>query len=289
MNEDEFARARRRIAAQGFPSSGKDFKGMLADFHDSLERSDLLALRSVKKTGEPERMIEALCEPAAETLTIPEAIAEIERIWMNELRYQHYEAHSLSRRDYELSLEFVTLDGPGSFYVTGQIAVDVRKIQGQIKAVTFWYRLVGSGWSEAGIFDGVDKAFLTASYLSDALRDLTGAVIALLQGAEEARCAWQEEPGEYRWALRRRGDHLKIDNLWFGDTFSGEADERGKPVFSSECSLLRFVGQLRDQLAKLLDEHGAEGYQRTWGISFPQDEYLRLGELIARGRPENKR
>jgi hypothetical protein len=289
LKPEEINRIKRKIMAQGFPSSGDDLKGMIEDFNHALDQSPILTLRRVKKTGAPDRMIEALCEPATDALTIPEIVAEVERIWMDELRYRHHEAHALSQRDYEVWLDFVTLSDPGSFYVTGRIAVDVRKIQGQIKTVSFWYRLAGSGWSEAGILDGVDKAILTASHLSDALRELTEAVIALLRGGEEGRCAWQEEPGEHRWIFRRRGDHLTIDILCFDDTFSTEADERGKPVFSSECSLLRFAGQLRDQLAKLLDEHGAKGYQRNWGTPFPHDEYRRLEELIAKGWPENER
>jgi hypothetical protein len=281
MNADEFARVRTKIMAQGYPSSGLDLRGMLEDFHHALDQSEILALLWVKKTGQPEQMIDARCEPAVDTVTIDVVAAEIERIWREDLRYSSFEAHALFRHDYDVSLDFVTSSGPGSFYVTGRIAVDTRRIQGQIKAVTFWYRLAGKGWSEAGIFDGVEQALLTASYLSDGLTELVDAVNALLQGREESRCAWQEEPGEYRWIFARRGDHLKIDIRWFGDTFSTESDERGQPVFSSECSLLRFAMQLRDQLATLIEEHGADGYQRQWGMPFPREEYRRLQELLA--------
>ena len=114
MNQDEFARARAKIMAQGFPSSGVDLQGMIEDFHHSLDQSSFLTLRSVKKTGEPERMIEARCEPASDTLTIPEVIAEIERAWMEELRYSHYEAHVVTHLGYEAALEFVTVPAPGS-------------------------------------------------------------------------------------------------------------------------------------------------------------------------------
>jgi hypothetical protein len=287
MNADEFARVRTKIMAPGFPSAGIDLRGMLEDFHHALDQSEILKRLWVKKTGQPAQMIDARCEPAEQTVTIDEAAVEIERVWMEDLRYSHFEAHALFQDDYDLSLDFVTLSAPGSFYVTGRIAVDTRKIQGQIKAVTFWYRLSGAGWSEAGIFDGVNRAFLTASYLSDALTALVDAVNALLQGRAESRCAWQEEPGEYRWIFARRGDHLMIDIRWFGDTFSTESDERGQPVFSSDYSLVRFAIQLRDQLAKLMGEHGADGYQRSWGAPFPWEAYRRLEELIAERGGEN--
>src|SRR5262245_17882327 len=113
MTEHDFTRARTKIMAQSFPSSGVDLQGMIEDFHHTLDQSRLLTLRSVKKTGNPERMIEARCEPAADSLTIPEVIAEVERVWMAELRYSHYEAHAVIHHDYEVSLDFVTLSESG--------------------------------------------------------------------------------------------------------------------------------------------------------------------------------
>jgi hypothetical protein len=285
MTLDELISVKRKIMARSVPGSGDDLEGMMMDFQHFLEGSNLLAQVGIKKTGDPGCMIEATCQPAAKTLTIPEIIAEIKRLWMEELRSPHFEAHAVGRADYDVTLDFITLCEHGSFYVTGSIAVDVSKIQGPIKVVRFWYRLVGHGWSEAGIFDGVNRAFLSASYLSDALGDLTNAVIALLRGAQRSTCSWQEEPGEYRWVFDREDERLRIDILWFEDTFSHELEGKGKLFYSTECELRRFACQLRDQLSRLLEEHGLEGYMQIWANhDFPMTEYRKLEDLLASRR-----
>jgi len=63
---------------------------------------------------------------------------------------------------------------------------------------SFSYQLETAGWSTATVSDGERSVVLTASYLSDALGDLTRAVIALLRGAEQATLTWHEEPGRAR-------------------------------------------------------------------------------------------
>jgi len=60
----------------------------------------------------------------------------------------------------------------------------------------FDYRLVGTGWSEARVADAHRHAVLPASYLLDALGNLIEAVALVVEGAGEARCSWDEEPGE---------------------------------------------------------------------------------------------
>src|SRR2546423_1534981 len=93
------------------PRSPGDDQG----FPHALDQSWLLTPRSVKRTGQPDRMIEASCEPAADTITVPEVIVETERVWTEELRYTHFEAHAVIHHDYDVSLDFVTLSEPGSF------------------------------------------------------------------------------------------------------------------------------------------------------------------------------
>ena len=74
----------------------------------------------------------------------------------------------------------------------------------------FGYRLTGTGWSEARLGDGPCSVRITASYLGDALGELLEAVGVLLEGAEQARCSWAEEPGEYRWIFDRAGSDVRL-------------------------------------------------------------------------------
>jgi hypothetical protein len=78
--------------------------------------------------------------------------------------------------------------------------------------------LTSRGWLEATLVCGGTEAVVGASYLTDAPSDLIHTVRSLLEGRSEAVCAWQEEPGEYRWIFRRDGGRVFIAVLWFEKT-----------------------------------------------------------------------
>jgi len=63
------------------------------------------------------------CEPRAATTSAEDLSAELERIWLHDLRFTE-EAHTLERRDASLILDFITWwpKSDGSF-VTGNIVL----------------------------------------------------------------------------------------------------------------------------------------------------------------------
>lgn len=140
----------------------------------------------------------------------------------------------------------------------------------------FEYRLTGAGWAEARIADGITEAVITASYLSDALGDLLQAVGRLLEGAAEARCSWEEEPGEYRWIFLRAGNDVTLKILAFDDMWgwpaeeggvavpSPEPDERGELQFSTTQPLAVLARAIADGAQAILDEYGEAGYLAEW-------------------------
>jgi hypothetical protein len=131
-------------------------------------------------------------------------------------------------------------------------------------AVEFTYRLTGTGWAEARIADGTSSATITASYLGDALCDLLEAVGVLLEGAEEARCSWEEEPGEYRWIFERTGSDVGVRVLALSDNFPREPDERGVVVFETRTPLREVARAVVEGAQKALDHYGEEEYLRRW-------------------------
>jgi hypothetical protein len=141
----------------------------------------------------------------------------------------------------------------------------------------FEYRLTGTGWAEARIGDDASHAILTASYLSDALGDLLEAIGLLLEGASEARCSWEEEPGEYRWIFVRTGDNdVQLEILAFDDMYSRpvtlpgvaelcpQPDARGELRFSTRQPLGVLARAIADGAAAALGEYGEEGYLAKW-------------------------
>jgi hypothetical protein len=97
--------------------------------------------------------------------------------------------------------------------------------------LTITDRLIGRGWSETVVTDGDRSVLVTAASLSDALADLSEAVLARLRGADRASCRFADEPGEHRWLFERRRDRLALTIRRFPTTFA--AARRTKPARSS--------------------------------------------------------
>jgi hypothetical protein len=144
------------------------------------------------------------------------------------------------------------------------------------------YRLIGSGWSECNIVIDEYEATITASYLSDALRDLLGAVSRIVEGVSEATASFAEEPGEYRCRFFRQGpDRLHVRILEFPNLWSNRPDEEGSVVLDAECRLRTFAGAVFSASQKLLEESGMEGYRDMWGRhDFPIEQQEKLRNLL---------
>jgi hypothetical protein len=153
--------------------------------------------------------------------------------------------------------------------------------QRQWDVFEFDYALTGSGWAEARIADQRGHAFVTASYLSDALRSLIEATTLAVSGVPEARCSWDEEPGEYRWIMRREGSQLRIEILAFDELWGDQPDEAGRLVFATTQDPVRVGRVLLSTAQALLDDLGAGDYERMWvEHPFPTEALDRLRSAI---------
>lgn len=128
----------------------------------------------------------------------------------------------------------------------------------------FTYRLTGPGWSEARLADGSNAVTITASYLGDALGELLEALGLLLEGADQARCSWEEEPGEYRWLFQRSDAGVWLRVLAFPDQYAEEPDERGEVLFETRAPLREIVEAIADGAEKVLERYGEDEYLRRW-------------------------
>jgi len=161
-------------------------------------------------------------------------------------------------------------------------------VQDRRMDVTVDYRLTGAGWSSCTIDLYGRSCVVTASYLSDALRELVSATNHVLAGAKEARFRFDEEPGEYRWILSSTGDGgLLVKILEFPQLWGEEPDSEGKSVLEATCPAKLFGEAVLLSLNRLLDEHGLFGYWEKWvEADFPVDGYRtlcsRLGAPLSR-------
>jgi hypothetical protein len=128
------------------------------------------------------------------------------------------------------------------------------------------------GWWQAVLSDGAQQATITASSITGGpLLGLLWAVRLLLLGANESKCIWLVEPGQYRWLFVRTEKQIQIHIVWFDDVH-GWSDEKGETVLRMECDLLAFAKRLSHQLGQL-------AYQEGDPAVAPQ-EYQKLKEAI---------
>lgn len=144
------------------------------------------------------------------------------------------------------------------------------------------YKLTGTGWSECKLSIHGQTCTVTASYLSDALRELIGGVNHILSGCNETKFSFDEEPGEYRWLLRRLDDGaVSVLILWFPELWGDAPDADGKAIFEATCQIRAFAQTLSTSLDGLLAEHGLEGYKDKWvEADFPLAEFRALCALL---------
>ena len=152
--------------------------------------------------------------------------------------------------------------------------------------VTIDYKLTGTGWAICHIDLFGTRYTVTASYLSDALLALVNGTNHLLAGGAEARFSFDEEPGEYRWILRRTGDGgLAVRILAFPQLWGGKPDEDGDVLADATCQLGEFARALLLALNSVLEEVGVAGYRDVdiakvvHTCSGHDDRVRRAGEL----------
>jgi hypothetical protein len=91
------------------------------------------------------------------------------------------------------------------------------------------FRRTGSGWAECTVHADGRQCELSVSYLSDALGKLVLAGVAVLAGAKSVSVGFDEEPGEYRWAIvMNESGTVRVDVLEFQELWNNRPDAEGR-------------------------------------------------------------
>ena len=140
------------------------------------------------------------------------------------------------------------------------------------------YTLHEHGWASAAIGDGDTTVSFNVSYLGDALGDLARATRSVLRGLPEARCSFQQEPGEHRLLFARDEQVVRVTVERLHKTFSRR--ERGEVLLVTQAEPLQLAEEVLNCLFRVLARHGEEGYLERWGrAAFPSAEYRDLLEI----------
>jgi len=154
--------------------------------------------------------------------------------------------------------------------------------------VTIEYRLDGTGWSECTLANGESKCELTASYLSDALRNLVVAATAIASGFNRVSFGFDEEPGEYRWVLTSpRLNEVEVEILAFDELWGGRPDAEGRSLFKSRCLPEEFAKAVQVAAHRVLEQHGEAGYMTLWHEHpFPSAQLAELDRVLKGRGPD---
>lgn len=120
--EQRFQLTKARIMASSVQSRGDDFLGMQIDFDAYLEMTDVLDDVVVRPTGDVVSLLQVTARGRA-GVPIGRIAAELEWVWLSELRYRYLEAHTIRSAESTVTLDFVTQIGSPGFYVTGAFEV----------------------------------------------------------------------------------------------------------------------------------------------------------------------
>jgi len=120
---------------------------------------------------------------------------------------------------------------------------------------------------------------MTVSYLHDSLRELATSVLRLRAGESEVKVIFMDEPGEHHLLLKRVGENLNLEVIWFDDWASWKLTPDMKPrsLLTVIVPLAEFHYAVTKALAGLLDSFGLEGYKKKWiEHEFPLKEFEAL-------------
>lgn len=82
---------------------------------------------TVHLAGDTDNLIMATCRTAPGYSTV-EIAAELERIWLRDLRYRHWEVHMITANERTVRLDVVTQIAPDDFYVTAAIVAETARL-----------------------------------------------------------------------------------------------------------------------------------------------------------------
>lgn len=142
------------------------------------------------------------------------------------------------------------------------------------------FNFSGRGWIEFEITDYKVDICIAASYISDAPQDFISCTKSLIEGATSASCRIQSEPMEYRIVFSHADSSMSIKIFEFNQSFSRMPDQSGHLVFEGTEDLIRFAKRIIQQFNSLKATYGMDGYQKTWGYPFPDNQLNRLSKSL---------
>ena len=130
---------------------------------------------------------------------------------------------------------------------------------------------------------GIATVEHNATFFSEALDDIAGAVEALLRGHPGPRAVLVDAPIEYRWLFQSEpGGRIRLQVLEFPDYPSGKRDEDGRTLLDATCPLATFAAAVVECLTALQDRYGVKKFEDLAKMQLPVQRREAISSFLAK-------
>jgi hypothetical protein len=137
--------------------------------------------------------------------------------------------------------------------------------------VDFFYSLENHGWSTCIIFVGGKMYEMGPTHIfENPIAVLLNSLIDLLAGATESDFTWHDEPGEYKWSIKRNQEQSHKIDISIADCVQISGVEKQKLVtLNFEVKLKLFSICVLRQMEKICDLMSEKSFKEHREGEFP--------------------
>jgi hypothetical protein len=141
--------------------------------------------------------------------------------------------------------------------------------------VDFFYFLENHGWSTCFIFVGGRMYEMGPTHIFDnPIEVLLNSLIDLLAGATESEFIWHDEPGEYKWLIKRNQEQNHKIDVSITDCVQINGTEKQKlETLKFEVKLKLFSICVLRQMEKIRDLMSEKSFKEHREGEFPFDTF----------------
>lgn len=131
------------------------------------------------------------------------------------------------------------------------------------------------GWAVLEIGDIEKAVTLNISYFHDSLKELAQSAI-VLRTKDETSVIFMDEPGEHKLILKKNGTSIFYELRWYKGwaSWNLSSEDNFETLLSGTTTLPKYINLVRENLFRIRNEGGLEGYKKKWSKhDFPLHEY----------------
>lgn len=137
------------------------------------------------------------------------------------------------------------------------------------------YTVLNGGWAVLEIGHMEKAVTLNISFFHDSLKELAQSAI-VLRSKDETSVIFMDEPGEHKLILKKNGTSIFYELRWYKGWASWNllSEDNFETVLSGTTTLSKYINLVRENLIRIRNEEGLEGYKKKWSKhDFPLNEY----------------